>query len=264
MMKAVVTGASKGLGLAIARELYKQGVELILIGRDQKDFPNIVLNELKGSDGYFIDLSDHEDLMSLFRETENLYPDILVNCAGQIGPIGPFVDTEWKEWTDTLYLDLTIPVRLCWHFLPRMIRRKYGKIINISGGGATKGMPNFSAYASAKTALVRFTETLAAEVEQYHIYVNAVSPGAMYSAITEQIIEAGQEKAGLKAYDEACQTKDYNRGPEEAARLVAFLASHESDGITGRLISAVHDPWEGLKASNFALNPDRYTLRRQV
>jgi NAD(P)-dependent dehydrogenase (short-subunit alcohol dehydrogenase family) len=236
MMKAVVTGASRGLGAAIAKKL-----------RD---------------DGFFVVCPKREDLLNALQDGEESYTDVLVNNAGQIGPIGPLVSADWNEWLKTLATDFILPARLCKMVLPGMIARKYGKIINISGGGATKGMPNFSAYASAKTALVRFTETLAAEVEQYHIDVNAVSPGPMYSAITEQIIAAGKENAGLEAYDEACQTKDYNRTPEEAARLVAFLASHESDGITGRLISAVHDPWRSLKAGH--LQRDQYTLRRKV
>ena len=233
MMKAVVTGASRGLGAAIAQRL-----------RD---------------DGFFVVCPKREHLLEVLQGGEESYTDILVNNAGEIGPIGPLVSADWNEWLKTLATDFILPARLCKMVLPGMIARKYGKIINISGGGATKGMPNFSAYASAKTALVRFTETLAAEVEQYHIDVNAVSPGPMYSAITEQIIAAG-ESAGAEQWAEAVETKKKNRGPEEAARLVAFLASHESDGITGRLISAVHDPWRSLRAGH--LTRDQYTLRR--
>ena len=235
MMKAVVTGASRGLGWAIAQKL-----------RD---------------DGFFVVCPKRQDLLNVLQDGEESYTDVLVNNAGEIGPIGPLVSADWNEWLKTLATDFILPARLCKMVLPGMIARKYGKIINISGGGATKGMPNFSAYASAKTALVRFTETLAAEVEQYHIDVNAVSPGPMYSAITEQIIAAG-ESAGVEQWAEAVETKKKNRGPEEAARLVAFLASHESDGITGRLISAVHDPWRSLRAGH--LTRDQYTLRRKV
>jgi len=239
--KAIVTGSSGKLGTAIVDQLKIAGFSVGIPTRGDL--------YLKASTPQVRNRFEH-------------FADVLVNCAGKLGPIGSFISSDWDEWMDTIEVDFMLAVRLCRMVLPGMIARGYGKIINISGGGATKGMPNFSAYASAKTALVRFTETLAAEVEQYHIDVNAVSPGPMYSAITEQIIAAGKENAGLEAYDEACQTKDYNRTPEEAARLVAFLASHESDGITGRLISAVHDPWRSLRAGH--LTRDQYTLRRKV
>ena len=140
-----------------------------------------------------------------------------------------------------------------------MMRKGYGKIINISGGGATKGRPNFSAYSTAKTALVRFTETLAEEVKQYHIDVNAVAPGMMYSALTEKVIAAGPGVAGEKDYQEALACKENNIGPEKAAELVAWLASHDSDGVTGRLIS-VHDKWQDFIGED--LHPNLYKLRR--
>jgi len=141
-----------------------------------------------------------------------------------------------------------------------MILRGYGKIINISGGGATKARPNFSAYSTSKAALVRFTETLAEEVKLFHIDVNAVAPGMMRTAMTDKVLAAGVEAAGVEEYKQAesCDTT-----PERAAKLVAFLASHESDGITGRLIS-VHDPWEGMRAADFEGLPDKYRLRRAL
>src|SRR5437016_14472488 len=87
--------------------------------------------------------------------------DVLVNNAAIQGPIGPLLDNDPAEWAQTVAVNLTAPVMLCRACIPLMGKRSRSKIINLSGGGATGPRPNFSAYASAKAALVRFSETLA-------------------------------------------------------------------------------------------------------
>ena len=229
-MIALVTGAHGTLGAAVCDELKRQGFNIIR--------------------------HHHTD-----REIEEaFYVDVLVNCAGVYGPIGPLFTSNWAEWEKTIEVNLLGTVKMCKLVLPGMIARDHGKIINLSGGGATKARPNFSAYSTSKAAVVRFTETLAEEVAQYHIDVNAVAPGMMRTALTEKVIAAGPELAGEKEYQEA---KGCDIMPEKAAKLIAFLASHESDGITGRLVS-VHDSWERLRAKDFENAPDRYRLRRNV
>jgi 3-oxoacyl-[acyl-carrier protein] reductase len=236
----MVTGATGGLGKAIADALEHDGFTVARYNRAS------LLHRTW-------DISDEIDT------------DILVNCAGEIGPIGPFVTTPWVDWKSAIESDFLLAVLLCKMVLPGMIRRKYGKIINISGGGATRGLANFSAYAAAKTALVRFTETLAEEVHPFNIDVNAVAPGAMYSRITEQILEAGPQRAGIRMFSEAVRTKEHRNTPEKAAELCAYLASPESDGITGRLISALHDHWQGFgKMKREIIASDLYTLRRMT
>jgi NAD(P)-dependent dehydrogenase (short-subunit alcohol dehydrogenase family) len=232
-MKALVTGTSRGLGKAISEAFREKDIEVVELHHEQF----------------------HNFLWHPNQTMDNI--DILVNNAGIYGPIGKFVGNNWTEWAECIETDLLFPVRLCQRVLPGMIRRGYGKIINISGGGSTKGRPNFSAYSTAKTALVRFTETLAGEVAQYHIDVNAVAPGAMKSELTQKVIDAGPELAGEEDYAEAQTIMQTDAGPERAAKLVAWLASHESDGITGKLIS-VHDTLEKIaKAPS-----DFYKLRR--
>ena len=235
-MIALVTGTSRGLGKTIV--------------------------EVLNADGVFVRELHHEEFdqfLSNIHNTGNI--DILVNNAGIYGPIGDFSGRSMIEWAKCIEVDLLFPVRLMQRVLPGMVKRGYGKIINISGGGATRGRPNFSAYSTAKTALVRFTETLAEEVKEYHIDVNAVAPGMMYSALTDRVIAAGPEVAGEKDYQEALACKERNIGPEKAAQLVAWLASHDSDGITGKLIS-VNDPWEAFSRNRGLVDGESYTLRR--
>jgi len=143
-------------------------------------------------------------------------------------------------------------------------KRGRGKIVNISGGGATSPRPGFSAYAAAKTALVRFSETLAHEVAERSIDVNSIAPGVLNSRLTRAVLDAGPDRVGRHEYEAAENTA---RGPidgrERAAELCTFLASAASDGITGKLISAQWDPWPSLAEHRTDLNgSDVYTLRR--
>jgi 3-oxoacyl-[acyl-carrier protein] reductase len=147
-----------------------------------------------------------------------------------------------------------------------MLRRGKGSIINLSGGGAAGPRENFSAYASAKTALVRFSETLAAEVKSHGIRVNALAPGAMNTSMMRETVDAGPERAGAD-YQHALQTieKDSGATAQRAAELCLFLATDESAGLTGRLLSAVWDPWQHLAEHIREIeSSDIYTLRRII
>ena len=143
-----------------------------------------------------------------------------------------------------------------------MITQNKGKIINLSGGGATAARPNFSAYAVAKVGIVRFTETLAAELFEHHIDVNAVAPGAVSTKMLEDILSA-HDKAG-KEYQDAVKRKETGgMDPQLAAELVCFLCSDDSDGITGKLISAPWDPWQTKEYQDLLKSSkDLATLRR--
>jgi 3-oxoacyl-[acyl-carrier protein] reductase len=169
-------------------------------------------------------------------------------------------------WEAVVKLDLLVPVQLCRAAVPAMLRRGKGSIINLSGGGASGPRENFSAYASAKTALVRFTETLAAEVKPHRIRVNAMAPGAMNTSMMRETVTAGPERAGAD-YQRALQTvqDDSATTARRAAELCLFLASDASAGLTGRLLSAVWDPWQRLSEHICEIeNSDLYTLRRIV
>jgi len=150
--------------------------------------------------------------------------------------------------------------------VPRMRARGYGKIVNLSGGGATGPLPRFSAYAASKAAVVRLTETLADELRDDHIDVNAIAPGALNTRLLDQVLEAGPEKVGREFHERAVKQRQEGGVPlEKGASLAAFLASAESDGITGRLLSAVWDDWEHLPERRAALEKsDVFTLRRIV
>ena len=169
---------------------------------------------------------------------------------GVLGPVAPLETADWSEWKRTIEIDLYGVVLPCRAFIPQMKRKGHGKIINLSGGGATNSRPNVSAYAAAKTAVVRTTEVLADELRTFKIDVNAVAPGPVRTRMTVPTLEAEMK--------DACP-------PTLAADLCIFLASTECDGITGRLISARWDDWKTLAARrNEIAGSDLYTLRRIV
>jgi 3-oxoacyl-[acyl-carrier protein] reductase len=271
--QALVTGGTRGLGLEIARLFWSEGANLIVVARDARELDRLrealqpqaaagqVLDVLSA------DLSSDSGLRSVLEQmARRCGVEVLVNNAAIQGPIGKLWECDWQAWETAVKLDLLVPVQLCRAAVPAMLRRKKGSIINLSGGGATGPRENFSAYASAKTALVRFTETLAAEVKSHGIRVNAVAPGAMNTSMMRETVSAGPERAGAD-YQRALETmqKDGAATARRAAELCLFLATDESAGITGRLLSAVWDPWQRLAEHIREIEgSDIYTLRRIV
>jgi 3-oxoacyl-[acyl-carrier protein] reductase len=271
---AIITGANQGLGKAIATEFVRAGAGVLLTGRTE-DLLHQVREELlplaqpgRPVEILRADVSRPEDCAATVRRAADVLPDlaVLVNNAGVQGAKGPTEEVDWDEWVRTVQINLFGTVMMCREIIPHLRRRGWGKIINLSGGGATAPMPRQSAYAASKAAVVRTTETLAVELKDARIDVNAVAPGALNTRMLTEVLEAGPEKMGRAAYDRALkQQKEGGAPPENAAQLAAFLASGDSDGITGRLISAVWDDWKNLPSRREALaKGDVYTLRRII
>jgi 3-oxoacyl-[acyl-carrier protein] reductase len=270
----LITGATGGYGKSLSRGFFDKGATLILIGRNEDKLKKISL-ELsetgrKGFIDYFvIDLKKTDTITELANSiiSASGVPDALINNAAIQGPIGTFVENDMNLWHDTMNINFFAPLLLCRAFLPEMLKRGSGKIINISGGGATGPRSNFSAYASSKAALVRFSETLAEEVKGTGIDINCIAPGALKTHMTEAVVKAGMDFAGKKEYESAVRLieSDETKNMSRAVELALYLASPESDGITGKLISAPWDPWDRFEEFKEKLkNTDIYTLRRIV
>jgi NAD(P)-dependent dehydrogenase (short-subunit alcohol dehydrogenase family) len=153
---------------------------------------------------------------------------------------------------------------MCRELIKHFRKQGYGKIIQLSGGGATNPLPNLSAYAVSKAAIIRFSETLAEELRGSGIDVNAIAPGALNTRMLDEILEAGPSKVGQSFYERSLKQKE-NGGVslEKGADLAVFLASSKSDGITAKLISAIWDNWKEWPLHIEELNnTDAYTLRR--
>jgi 3-oxoacyl-[acyl-carrier protein] reductase len=150
--------------------------------------------------------------------------------------------------------------------IPHFKKAGRGKIVVLSGGGATNPLPNISAYAASKAAVVRLMETLAEELKSFHVDVNAIAPGALVTRLVDEVLAAGAEKVGAAFFEKNKTWKEKGAVPLElGASLAVYLASAESDGITGKLISAQWDPWKDLQKYRDELaKSDIYCLRRIV
>lgn len=271
---ALITGANQGLGLAIARAYVEAGADVFLCARDAALLEQ-ARSELAGGAvagqrvlARAADVSHEAEVRALGEAAIAAFPalQILVNNAGVYGPMGASEEVDWAEWARAVAINLNGSVLMCRAVLPHFKRRRSGKIIQISGGGATNPLPRLSAYAASKAAVVRFAESLALEVQADGIDVNAVAPGALNTRMMRELLEAGPAAVGGAMYERMQRIAERGGTPlETAASLAVFLASSESDGITGRLLSAVWDPWASLPAHRDELAAsDVYTLRRIV
>jgi NAD(P)-dependent dehydrogenase (short-subunit alcohol dehydrogenase family) len=267
---AIVTGGGRGIGEAIALAFAREGANLILAARTQWDIERVAqIAQSMGRQALAVqtDVCDQNSVSEMTQAALDSYGhvDVLVNNAGVLGPIGPVVVSDPAGWMHTIQVNL-VGVYLCSRaVLPHMMRERRGKIINLSGGGATSPRPFFSAYGASKAAVVRLTETLAEEVKEFNIQINAIAPGAVNTRMLDELLDTGT-RAGDAELQQAQEQKQRGGVPsEKAAALAVFLASSESDGVTGRLISAVWDDWRSLphRLDQIA-DSDVYTLRRIV
>jgi NAD(P)-dependent dehydrogenase (short-subunit alcohol dehydrogenase family) len=269
---ALITGASQGLGAEIARHYVSNGASVMLCARsaDRLAAVRVSIAPHLAPDARIetiaADVGDPRDVERIVQTLRTEFPrlDILVNNAGVYGPMGRIEDVDWNEWVDAIRINLLGLVCISRAAMPIFRAQRYGKIINISGGGAANPMPAITAYAASKAGVVRFTESLALECRDDHIDVNAVAPGALVTRMMDQLLEAGPEKVGQQFFDRMKKIAQEGGTPlGVGAALCVFLGSSESDGITGKLIAAQWDRWEDWPKHLDELNAsDVYTLRR--
>ena len=270
---AIVTGASVGLGAAIAERFAAEGASLMICARNRAELDKQQAQLSKAHPGITVhaevaDIAKKDDVDRLFAAAGKALGkiDILVNNAGVYGPMGPIDEIDWGEWEQAIAINLLGTVYAARKAVQMFRPNRYGKIINLSGGGATNPLPGISSYAVSKAAVVRFTETLALETAEDRIDVNAVAPGTLATRLTDQLLAAGPDKVGAALYGRMAKLKAEGGPPlTVGADLCVYLASPESDGLTGRLIAAIWDPWpftEEVKRD--IAGSDIYTLRRIV
>jgi 3-oxoacyl-[acyl-carrier protein] reductase len=293
-LNALITGGSQGLGKVIAGHFLREGANVVLCARSEKDL-TATRDELAGQFpaqkvlAKPCDVADESQVNELIsftlRELGSL--QALVLNAGIYGPMGPTESVPLAEWRRAIDINLfgvLLPCRaVIPHFKSEFCRSRgdeaqtqtksetphvvsYGKIIVLSGGGATNPLPNISSYAASKAAVVRLMETLAEELKPFHVDVNAIAPGALATRLVDEVLAAGPEKVGAAFFEKNKTWKEKGAVPPElGAGLAVYLASAESDGITGKLLSAQWDPWKDLQKHREELaKSDIYCLRRIV
>ena len=245
MKVAVVTGGGRGLGRAFAQALAAAGYAVALVARSPAELAETVAL-IEGSGGkasaFPADVTDATAIDSAFGDIERaLGPiDLLVNNAGVLGPLGPFVQSDVGAWWRTLEVNLHGQI-LCTHrVLPGMIARRSGCIVNIASGGGATMMPLFSAYVTSKTALIRFSECLAAEVKEHGIAVFAMGPGTVRTAMSEHSLYSPEGRKWLPWFRDIFD-EGRDLPPERPAALLLALASGKADVLSGRYVYPADD-----------------------
>ncbi len=267
--RALVTGASRGIGRAIALGLAREAADVVLVARSEPDLSEaaVAVRDL-GRQAWTLpaDLADPSAVERLVeRVLREVGPvDVLVNNAGVQPPIGPLGDCAPDAWLSTLQVNLGAPMQLMHAFAPRMVEQGWGTVLNLSGGGAVSPRPRFSAYGVSKAGVVRLTETLAEELRGTGVRINALAPGAINTSMLGDVVAAG-DRAGETAAEQArAQLASGGGSMDRAVELAIFLASDDSAPLTGKLLSAPHDPWDtwSLEERTRLAETDWFTMRR--
>ncbi len=229
---ALVTGASQGIGRAIALAFAREGANIVVTARNEVKLRSLADEaELMGVNALSApaDIGIESEINGVANEAISQFGgvDILVNNAAIIHPRIPVSEFDPQLFRDVLNVNLTGAFLITKALLPGMIDRGYGKIINISSIGGRKGAAGRSAYRITKSGLISFTESLAAEVKQHGIDVNAICPG-------------GTDTEGYReAFNTTGRTENPNlMDPDEIAQVAVFLASDASSAVTGAAIDA--------------------------
>jgi NAD(P)-dependent dehydrogenase (short-subunit alcohol dehydrogenase family) len=272
-LNVLITGGSQGLGKVIATHFLTEGAHVVICSRSEKEL-FATRDELAASFprqkvlARTCDVAAEAQVNALvkfsLKELSSL--DAVVLNAGIYGPMGDTETVSLDEWRRAMDINLYGVLLPCRAVIPHFKKAGRGKIIILSGGGATNPLPQISAYAASKAAVVRLMETLAEELRKYQVDVNAIAPGALATRLVDEVLAAGPEKVGAAFYEKNKAWKEKGATPLEfGAGLAVYLASQESNGITGKLLSAQWDPWKTMHEHREELaKSDIYCLRRII
>jgi NAD(P)-dependent dehydrogenase (short-subunit alcohol dehydrogenase family) len=267
-----ISGGTSGLGQAMVQHFVSAGKSVVFCSRSEESV-NVTLRNLKSLStgnqlilGFSNDVSNRITTAEMFKKLEALKINInvLICNAGVIGPISKFLENKIEDWEDSFNVNLYGTMNLVSEILPAMVSRKRGRIIHISGGGATSPLFGMSSYAASKAAAVRLIETLALEYQDSGVTLNSIAPGMLKTRLLDQMLDAGPERVGRNLFAKSkSKAEALTDTTSMVLDLVDFLASEASEGITGKLISAEWDNWADWSRHLPELrDSDVYTLRR--
>lgn len=263
---ALITGGGRGIGRAIARAYAAEGARLSLSARTASELDETA-EEIRREFGSEVmtaiaDVSDREQVDRTVDRTLQHFGaiDVLVNNAGNIGPVGRVWHNDPEDWARTISVHLMGVYYGCRAVIPLMLERGSGRIVNMSGVGGS----NTSAYDAAKVAIVNFTENLALELADTPITVNAISPGSIHTRMWEETRDLSLAIGDMATYERGVQvTSGQGASIERAAELAVFLGSDDSGRLSGRLVRAFADRFEEFpERLDEIMDSEAYLLRR--
>ncbi len=263
---ALVTGAGRGVGRAIALALGDAGATVAVCARSEADVAGVA-GEIAGRRGHALafrcDVASREEVEGMVAEIEQAVGpvDLLVNNAGQFGPVGPLAATDPDAWWQAVEVNLRGPLYCARAVLPGMLARGRGRIINVSSSAGLAAIPMLSAYAVSKTALYRLSENLAAETRGHGVMVFAVNPGLVRTAMSEAALSCGEPSVEQWFTDAFAKAEDVSA--DSAAALVIYLASGAADVLSGRNIRASEDVAQLVARAGEINQRDLYVLRER-
>ena len=262
---AVVTGGGRGIGRAMAQHLAAAGAAVAILSRTQEQLDQTVsLIEAAGGrvSAWAVDVTDEQAINQTITAVEqSLGPiTLLVNNAGSSQSSGPIWEGDPADWWRDLEINLRGPYLCSRAVLPGMISRGHGRIVNVASNLGIRPAPYATAYSCSKAALLRLTDSLAESVQAMGISVFAISPGWVWTAMTERAIQVMQEQIP----DFAGIPDNQVSPPELAANLVVRLASGQADPLTGRYIHVTDNLDELILTADKIQEQDLYALRLQT
>jgi 3-oxoacyl-[acyl-carrier protein] reductase len=261
----LITGAGRGIGKRLALGFARLGARIALVGRSKAEI-DLAHIEIEQAGGNALriraDVLDPEQLALAVDRARVVFGspiDVLICAAATLGPIQPFLQNSLKAWKDAFNINLMGVVHSFRAVLPSMTERRAGKIIVLACDSDDAPKTSLSAYMTSKTAVVRFVETVAAEVSEHNVQINCFDPGLAYTNMTDEIIRA-ESRLETRVVSEARETRRTGGiSPDLQLKVASFLASEQSNHITGKLIHVTDDT---NKLRNDSLRPAALTLRR--
>ncbi len=253
---AIVTGGGRGLGHHMARILSD-------CSANELDETVTIITELGGcAKAYPADVRNTSAILSIIERIEQeLGPvTVLVNNAGDPGPIGPIWDVDLDAWLDCLNVNLVGTLICSMAILPKMISRNSGRIINVASGSGLQAYAYDSAYVTSKTALIRFSENLALDTKEHGISVFSIDPGTVKTKMTESVLLSLEVEKWMPWLRNTFDMGD-DISPLCAANLVHLLASGRADALSGCYISVFDNVDDMLRNSEEIKRRNLYTLR---